>query len=125
MTLAEAAASDQLLIVDRLKRSSSVDEFVLERHDGRRLPDWAPGAHIDVVLPSGKVRQYSLCGDRWSPHQYGIAVQREEHGTGGSIEIHDELRLGATVSFGGRRNHFRLAPAPNFRFVPGRRGIPR
>lgn len=36
--------------------------------DGRRLPDWAPGAHIDLVLPTGVVRQYSLCGDRWDAH---------------------------------------------------------
>src|SRR5699024_6315735 len=103
MTLAQTAASDQLLIVERRKRSTSVVEFVFERPDGRRLPDWAPGAHIDVVLPSGKIRQYSLCGDRWNAHQYRIAVQREPNGAGGSQELHDQLATGDAVSFGGPR----------------------
>lgn len=123
MTLQTATRTDQLVVVDRIQQSTSVTEFVLERTDGTRLPDWAPGAHIDVVLPSGKVRQYSLCGDRWAPHQYRIAVQREEDGTGGSVEIHEEIHLGDTVSFGGPRNNFRLAPATNYRFIAGGIGI--
>lgn len=123
MTFPHTSSGDHLTVVDRSERSTSVTEFVLERGDGSRLPDWAPGAHIDVVLPSGKIRQYSLCGNRWSPHQYRIAVQREEHGTGGSIEIHDELRVGTTMSFGGPRNNFRLAPAQNYRFIAGGIGI--
>jgi len=123
MTLQTAARTDQLVVVDRIQRSTSVTEFVLERADGRRLPDWAPGAHIDVVLPSGKIRQYSLCGDRWAPNQYRIAVQRDDAGTGGSLEIHEEIHLGETVSFGGPRNNFRLAPAQNYRFIAGGIGI--
>ena len=123
MTLAQTAASDQLLIVERWKRSSSVVEFVLERPDGRRLPDWAPGAHIDVVLPSGKIRQYSLCGDRWNAHQYRIAVQREPNGAGGSQELHDQLAIGDAVSFGGPRNNFRFAPTQHYRFIAGGIGI--
>src|SRR5690625_3440609 len=123
MTFPHTESGDQLTVVGRSERSTSVTEFVLERGDGSRMPDWVPGAHIDVVLPSGKVRQFSLCGDRWSPHQYRIAVQREEHGTGGSIEIHDDIRLGETVSFGGPRNNFRLAPAQNYRFIAGGLGL--
>lgn len=123
MTLQTAARTDQLVVVDRIQRSTSVTEFVLERANGRRLPDWAPGAHIDVVLPSGKIRQYSLCGDRWAPNQYRIAVQRDDAGTGGSLEIHEEIHLGETVSFGGPRNNFHLAPAQNYRFIAGGIGI--
>src|SRR5690625_578535 len=123
MTWQPAARTDQLVVGDRIQRSTSVTEFVLERADGRRLPDWAPGAHIDVVLPSGKIRQYSLCGDRWAPNQYRIAVQRDDAGTGGSLEIHEEIHLGETVSFGGPRNNFRLAPAQNYRFIAGGIGI--
>ena len=122
MTL-QTARTDQLVVVDRIERSTSVLEFVLERADGSRLPDWAPGAHIDVVLPSGKIRQYSLCGDRWAPHQYRIAVQRDDGGTGGSMEIHDKVQLGDVVSFGGPRNNFRLAPATQYRFIAGGIGI--
>ncbi|GAA4119359.1 PDR/VanB family oxidoreductase [Enteractinococcus coprophilus] len=123
MAMQTATRTDQLVIVDRIQRSTSVTEFVLERADGSRLPDWAPGAHIDVVLPSGKIRQYSLCGDRWTPHQYRIAVQREHDGTGGSVEIHEDVQLGDVVSFGGPRNNFRLAPAQHYRFIAGGIGI--
>ena len=123
MTLQAATRTDQLVIVDRIEQSTSVTEFVLERADGSRLPDWAPGAHIDIVLPSGKIRQYSLCGDRWAPHQYRIAVQREDHGSGGSVEIHEEVQQGDVVSFGGPRNNFRLAPAQHYRFIAGGIGI--
>lgn len=123
MGLQQAASSDQLMVMERSNRSTSVTEFVLERRDGSRLPDWAPGAHIDVVLPSGKIRQYSLCGDRWAPQQYRIAVQRDEAGTGGSLELHDALKPGDTVSFGGPRNNFRFAPAQNYRFIAGGIGI--
>lgn len=121
--LDNASNSDQLVVTQRLDRSTSVTEFVLERRDRRRLPDWAPGAHIDVVLPSGKIRQYSLCGDRWAPHQYRIAVQRDDLGGGGSVELHTELKPGDTISFGGPRNNFRLAPAQSYRFIAGGIGI--
>lgn len=120
---AQTANSDQLTVVERGDRSTSVTEFVLERDDQRRLPDWAPGAHIDVVLPSGTLRQYSLCGDRWAPHQYRIAVQREPDGTGGSVELHDEAQVGDTIRFGGPRNNFRFAPAQDYRFIAGGIGI--
>lgn len=123
MTARQTANSDQLVVVARSDRSASVTEFVLEREDQGRLPDWAPGAHIDVVLPSGAIRQYSLCGDRWAPHQYRIAVQREQDGSGGSRELHDEISVGDPVSFGGPRNNFRLAPATTYRFIAGGIGI--
>lgn len=120
---AQSTNSDQLTVVERWDHSTSVTEFVLERDDQRRLPDWAPGAHIDVVLPSGAIRQYSLCGDRSAAHQYRIAVQREPDGTGGSVELHDAINIGDTVTFGGPRNNFRLAPAPHYRFIAGGIGI--
>lgn len=114
---------DDLVITQRTPVSDSVVELTLQRRNGGRLPDWAPGAHIDLILPSGRVRQYSLCGDRWQAHQYRIAVQRDPHGSGGSQEIHDQLRVGDRVRFGGPRNNFRLAPATEYRFIAGGIGI--
>lgn len=104
--------------------AEDVVEFVLESVDGGRLPDWAPGAHIDIVLPrSGAVRQYSLCGDRWRADAYTIMVQRDAAGRGGSAELHDEVGEGEVVAFGGPRNHFRMAPAEEYLFVAGGIGI--
>lgn len=108
-------------------RKDVVAEGVLTlslRHpDGRRLPDWAPGAHIDLVLPNGVVRQYSLCGDRWDAHTYRVGVLREADGRGGSAYIHDELQPGALVAVGGPRNNFHLVPSGRYLFIAGGIGI--
>ncbi|MEU4559467.1 PDR/VanB family oxidoreductase [Actinoplanes sp. NPDC023936] len=90
---------------------------------GARLPDWTPGAHIDLVLPGGLVRQYSLCGDRWDPYTYRIAVLRETGGRGGSAYLHDVLDVGEAVGLGGPRNNFPLVPAARYLFIAGGIGI--
>lgn len=87
------------------------------------LADWEPGAHIDIVLPSGTVRQYSLCGHPERPQEYRIAVLREPEGRGGSAEVHDRLLEGMTVTIRGPRNHFRLAPAERYLLLAGGIGV--
>lgn len=93
----------------------------LESPDGV-LPPWEPGAHIDVSLPSGLERQYSLCGDRDAP-AWKIAVLREVSGRGGSAWMHDELRVGSVLRADGPRNHFELTDAPSYLFLAGGIGI--
>ena len=90
---------------------------------GLRLRDWAPGAHIDLVLPNGMTRQYSLCGDRWDPFTYRVGVLREEVGRGGSAFVHDELAVGDVVGVGGPRNNFAVVPSEQYLFVAGGIGI--
>lgn len=103
--------------------ADGVVSLTLAHPDGVRLPDWTPGAHIDVVLPDGTARQYSLCGDRWDPYSYRIAVLRVPEGRGGSAYVHDRLALGARVGVGGPRNHFPLVPAERYLFIAGGIGI--
>ncbi|MCE3551055.1 PDR/VanB family oxidoreductase [Pseudonocardia sp. RS11V-5] len=91
--------------------------------DGARLPDWTPGAHVDLVLPDGTTRQYSLCGDRWDADRYRIGVLREPAGRGGSAYVHDHLAVGDRVGLGGPRNNFPLVPAQRYLFVGGGIGI--
>jgi ferredoxin-NADP reductase len=91
--------------------------------DGGRLPDWSPGAHLDLVLPNGLTRQYSLCGDRWDPWTYRVGVLREPAGRGGSAYVHDQLRVGDLVGLGGPRNNFPLVPSERYRFVAGGIGV--
>jgi ferredoxin-NADP reductase len=85
-----------------------------------RLPSWEPGAHIDLVLPSGLVRQYSIAGE--SDGAYQIAVLREPDSRGGSAEIH-RLRAGARIGIRGPRNKFPLVEAPSYLFIAGGIGI--
>lgn len=73
-----------------------------------RLPDFTPGAHIDVHLADGRVRQYSLCGDPADPSVYRIAVKLEHEGRGGSTWLHRNLVPGAVVPVAAPRNHFPL-----------------
>ncbi|UUZ58251.1 alcohol dehydrogenase catalytic domain-containing protein [Nocardioides sp. B-3] len=96
--------------------------------DGARLPTWRPGAHLDVHLPSGRKRQYSLCGDPAERTSYRIAVRRIPDGLGGSVEMHD-LPVGASLRVSRPRNAFPLAlpghgsPAERLHFVAGGIGI--
>ncbi|EIP84760.1 oxidoreductase [Burkholderia humptydooensis] len=90
---------------------------------GAALPVWQPGAHVDLVLPSGLVRQYSLCGDPQDRTCLRIAVLREEAGRGGSREVHDALRVGQAITLCGPRNAFELGPADDYLFVAGGIGI--
>ena len=88
-----------------------------------RLPPWTAGAHIDLVLPSGLVRQYSLSGDPQDLSAYRIAVLRQDDGRGGSTELHRIAEPGFSLEIRGPRNHFPLVPADNYLFVAGGIGV--
>jgi len=103
--------------------AAGVRELTLAAPDGGRLPDWTPGSHLDVLLPGDVTRQYSLCGDRWDPLTYTVAVLREPAGRGGSAYVHDSLSVGDLVGVGGPRNNFPLVPAARYVFVAGGIGI--
>lgn len=91
--------------------------------NGGALPAWEPGAHIDLRLRDGLVRQYSLCGPIGDRSQYEVAVLREPAGRGGSRYVHESLRPGCRVGVGGPRNTFVLEHAPGYLFVAGGIGI--
>jgi ferredoxin-NADP reductase len=120
-----------LVVADRrvVAHDQDVIALTLAAPGGGELPRWHPGAHVDVHLPSGRVRQYSLCGDPGVPDSYRIAVRRIPTGGGGSVEVHDELVVGATITTSGPRNAFPLtvpgygSPAQRFRFIAGGIGI--
>ena len=120
---AGSASADVLVLEDKELVARDVVQLRLRRPDGARLPDWTPGAHIDLVLPDGSTRQYSLCGDSRDAFEYRIAVLREANGGGGSRFVHDTLQPGDEVRFGGPRNNFRLTPAERYLFIAGGIGV--
>ncbi|WP_217238056.1 cytochrome P450 [Streptomyces sp. AC555_RSS877] len=91
--------------------------------DGSELPAWRPGAHVELRLPSGRLRQYSLCGDPADATTWRIGVLREPKGRGGSVELHELAGPGATFAVRGPRNHFPLVEAPSYLFVAGGIGV--
>lgn len=95
----------------------------LESMAGLDLPAWEPGAHIEVRLPSGLVRHYSLCGDADDRSTYRIAVLCEEAGRGGSRELHEIAHAGTVLEVRPPRNNFALEPAGEYLFLAGGIGI--
>lgn len=113
----------ELVIDHREKAADSVLALTLRHPGGDALPAWEPGAHIDLALGDGQIRQYSLCGDPADRHAWQIAVLLEPQGRGGSAYVHDHLVQGTKVQVSGPRNHFPLAPASRYAFVAGGIGI--
>jgi len=115
---------DLNLMVHR-RRIGAEGVVVLELRDpsGADLPAWSPGAHVDLELPGGLTRQYSLCGDPADRTTWRIAVLREPEGRGGSELVHEKLHDGELIDVRGPRNHFELVPSPRYVFVAGGIGI--
>ncbi|MFF0487533.1 PDR/VanB family oxidoreductase [Nocardia sp. NPDC004068] len=115
---------DRDVVVETVTREAvDVVSLTVRAADGGTLPSWRPGAHLDVFLPSGRQRQYSLCGDPRDRYRYRIAVRRIANGDGGSLEIHDRLRAGSALRIRGPRNAFTLVEAPSYLFLAGGIGI--
>lgn len=118
-----APAELELVVAGRDDAVGRVAVIRLARADGGPLPAWEPGGHIDLMLPGGVERQYSLCGEPADASTWTIGVLREPGGRGGSEWIHEHLVPGESVRARGPRSHFSLAPAPSYRFIAGGIGI--
>ncbi|WP_344404493.1 PDR/VanB family oxidoreductase [Dactylosporangium fulvum] len=99
-----------------------VVELTLEPIGADPLPDWSPGAHVDVELPGGLIRSYSLCGDP-ADRQWRLAVLREDDSRGGSAYVHERLVVGQTLSVTTPVNRFPLVTAERYVFVAGGIGV--
>ena len=112
-----------LVVRERREVAEGVVALTLAAPDSSPLPDWTPGAHVDLVLTDDLTRQYSLCGSPSDATSWRVAVLREAAGQGGSVYVHDHLAPGSTVRVRGPRNHFALAAAPRYIFIAGGIGI--
>jgi vanillate monooxygenase ferredoxin subunit len=90
---------------------------------GRALPSFSAGAHIDVEIAPGLVRQYSLCNDPGETDRYVIGVLRDPNSRGGSAAVHDRLAVGQLIRIGAPRNHFALVPARRYVLIAGGIGV--
>src|SRR3954468_13685887 len=90
--------------------------------DGGALPSFEPGAHIDLKLPDGTLRQYSLCGDPHDTTRYRLGVRAVAGGASSGF-IHRALRPGELLTVSAPRNNFPLLDAERYIFVAGGIGI--
>ncbi len=110
MLLGPGAPGTVAVVIDRVTRQADrVLSLDLVAPDGSELPPFQPGAHIDVHVATGIVRQYSLCGDPADRSRYRIAVLLEAASRGGSATIHAAFAEGRRVRITAPRNHFLLA----------------
>jgi phthalate 4,5-dioxygenase reductase subunit len=90
--------------------TADIRAFELIDSEGRDLPPFAAGAHIEVRTPSGLCRQYSLFNPPGEANRYMIAVKREPSGRGGSASMHEQVYTGDRLAASLPRNYFPLAP---------------
>jgi ferredoxin-NADP reductase len=103
--------------------SDGVVTLTLADPTGADLPEWAPGAHIDLMMTPSLVRQYSLCGDTANRAEWQVGVLLDPNSRGGSQFVHDKLHEGTTIRVRGPRNHFPLVGSPRYLFIAGGIGV--
>ena len=102
---------DQLRVrvAHKWTEAQDICAFELVNADGSALPAFSAGSHIDVHLPNGLTRQYSLCNDPTEMHRYQLGVLRDAASRGGSHAMHELVQAGDVLAISGPKNHFPLA----------------
>lgn len=122
-----SGSEEHTLFAVRVRRRTQLADDIIGLElgalDGAPLPAWAAGAHIDVELPNGLLRQYSLCGDSAHTGRYEIGILRDPASRGGSASAHDDIHEGSEVRIGAPRNLFPLRSAQRSLLFAGGIGI--
>jgi ferredoxin-NADP reductase len=101
-----------------------VNAYDLRTVDGAALPPFTAGAHIDLHLPTGVVRSYSIANAQRERHRYVVGVSRDARSRGGSTWIHERLHAGDVLSISPPRNNFALFEgAPHSVLIGGGIGV--
>lgn len=111
-------------VARKVVEAEDICSFELVAVDGQALPPFTAGAHIDVQLPGGPTRQYSLCNPAQLTQRYLIGVLRDARSRGGSLAMHERVHEGTELLISPPRNHFALAAgAPRHLLLAGGIGI--
>ncbi|MCC6827336.1 MAG: oxidoreductase [Novosphingobium sp.] len=114
----------QLVVSDIRAEARDIVSIELRAVTGGTLPPFTAGAHLELLLPNGLVRQYSLCNDPAESDRYVIGVGRSRPSRGGSEFLHGAIRRGDVLRSRPPRNHFPMVEdAPAHFFVAGGIGI--
>ena len=110
-------------VLKKTREAEGIASFELASTDGKSLPAFSAGSHIDVQVPGGLTRQYSLCNDSSEQHRYRIAVLRDPTSRGGSTGMHDAVKEGDVIQISAPRNHFPLHQAKHTMLFAGGIGV--
>ncbi|HVT30545.1 MAG TPA: PDR/VanB family oxidoreductase [Lacipirellulaceae bacterium] len=113
-----------VLVEDICRETEDVKLYTLLRPSGAPFPTISAGAHIDVLIPNGLIRQYSLLKAEENPFTYKIGVKRDENSRGGSQYLHDKVQRGTQLKISAPRNNFPLTEDAEYTiFIAGGIGI--
>lgn len=121
--LAPTGLELEVVLAHKEEIADDVVRLTFRHPAGLPLPSWLPGAHLELVLGPGLLRQYSLCGDPGDRSTLEVAVLHVRDGRGGSRFVHERLRAGDRVLVRGPRNHFPLVGSQRYLFLAGGIGI--
>jgi len=122
--MAATAITTVATVVKRIETAGrGIKYFILEDPDGWELPPAQPGAHIDVYLPGGLVRTYSLCNGPHIENRYEFAVKHEEAGRGGSTFLYNKVAVGDKLGVSLPRGGIRLPPNTRHILIAGGIGV--
>jgi ferredoxin-NADP reductase len=97
------------LVLTRIEMAArDTNLYTFQRADKGKLPGADPGAHIGVILPNGIERQYSLVNAGAELTAYTVGVKRDANSRGGSVFLHDQMKVGSKVAVQPPRNNFPL-----------------
>jgi vanillate O-demethylase ferredoxin subunit len=113
----------EVKVVDKVQEAQDIASFELARVDGASLPPFSAGSHIDVQVNGDIVRQYSLCNHPGETHRYLIAVLRDPASRGGSVAMHDQIKVGDVITISEPKNHFPLTQAKRSLLFAGGIGV--
>ena len=99
----------QVRVARKAMEAIDISTFELVNVNDHPLPAFSAGSHIDVHLPNGLTRQYSLCNDPSEGHRYLIGVLHDAASRGGSKSMHEQVKVGDVMHISAPRNHFPLA----------------
>lgn len=122
----DRAHAQKLTVTIASYMAEAKDVMLLELRDaqGRALPSFEPGAHVEVSLPNGLTRQYSLLNDSRETDRYVLGVGKAADSRGGSAYVHEKLTQGTQLQISAPRNNFPLDPgAQAYLFIAGGIGI--
>jgi vanillate O-demethylase ferredoxin subunit len=111
-----------VIVSKKTIEAHNMASFELVDPNGADLPAFSAGSHIDVTIPGGLVRQYSLCNSSSERNRYVIGVWNDGNSRGGSKALHGQVNVGDMLHVGLPRNRFRV-PRSTKRAILMARGI--
>jgi tetrachlorobenzoquinone reductase len=124
LSVSQASTTLRVRVTAVVWEAEDIKLFELLAMDGEALPPFSAGAHLDLHLPAGLVRSYSLVNAETERHRYVIGVSRDRASRGGSRWLHDTVHAGDIITIGAPRNNFRLdETAPSSVLIAGGIGI--